>query len=87
MRYVRHPDIRPKAVGDAVAVFVPATGAVHVLNPTAELLLAALEEPAGLDELAATLAARTDGDRRTIEGDLEATLAEFCALQLVATVE
>ena len=76
-RFVRCPSARIKRVGAKGAVYLPATGAVHVLNSTAELLFESLSEPVSLDELVALFAEITDGDEETIRNDLSRTLATF----------
>ena len=58
-------------------MYLPETGAVHVLNPTAELLFESLAEPVSLDELVALFAEITDGDEATIRDDLSRSLASF----------
>ena len=77
MRYRRDPAIRVKTVGGGFAVYVPTTGSVHVLNPTARLLFDSLEEARSLDDLVDAFLAGTDGDRTTVERDLEQSLREF----------
>ncbi len=76
-RFVRNPAARIKRVGEKAAVYLPETGAVHVLNPTAELLFESLAEPASLDELVAVFEDLTDGDVTTIRDDLSQSLVDF----------
>ena len=76
-RFVRNPAARIKRVGEKAAVYLPETGAVHVLNPTAELLFESLTEPASLDELVAVFEDVTDGDVAEIRQDLSRTLVDF----------
>ena len=76
-RFVRNPAARIKRVGEKTAVYLPETGAVHVLNTTAELLFESLAEPVSIDELIALFAEITDGDEATIRDDLTRTLASF----------
>ena len=87
MRYVRSSEARLKEAGERLAVFLPATRGIHVLNATGRLLLTYLEEPAGIDELVSMLAAATDGDPTTIRGDLEAALEEFLRAGVLERVE
>ena len=77
MRYVRSSAATLKRVGSGVAVYVGGRQAIHVLNPTAHLLLEYLAEPAPLDELVTALETATTGDRATVRGDLEAVLEEL----------
>lgn len=83
-RYVRAPAARLKEAGGRLAVYVPSTRGIHVLNPTARLLLTYLDEPAGVDELARMLVAATDGDEATIRRDLDEVLGELVAAGVVA---
>ncbi len=76
-RFVRNPAARIKRVGEKAAVYLRETGAVHVLNPTAELLFESLAEPASLDELVAVFEDLTDGDITAIRRDLSRTLVDF----------
>ncbi len=76
-RFLRNPSARIKRVGERAAVYLPETGAVHVLNTTAELLFESLAEPVSLDELVALFAEITDGDEATIRDDLSQSLASF----------
>lgn len=87
MRYARAAGATPKPAGERLAVYVPATRGVHVLNPTARLLLAYLEEPAGFDELARMLDQATDGDPAAIRRDLAAALEELVSAGVVERVE
>ncbi len=58
-------------------MYLPETGAVHVLNSTAELLFESLAEPVSFDELVALFSELTDGAEATIRADLSRTLESF----------
>ena len=58
-------------------MYLPETGAVHVLNSTAELLFESLAEPVSIEELVALFTELTDGDEATIRDDLSRTLESF----------
>lgn len=82
-RFQRRRQVRVKPVGDSVAAFVRERKALHVLNPTARLLLEYLAEPASRAELALMLREATDGDERSIRTDLDETLELFLAEGLI----
>lgn len=77
MRFVRSPAATLKKVGSGAAVYVAGRRAIHVLNPTAHLLVDYLAEPASSDELARALEMATDGGGDAIRADLEAALDEL----------
>lgn len=77
IQFARAGGVRLKRAGGRLAVYVPATRGLHVLNSTAELLFACLQEPATLDDLAAAFREATDGAAETIRADLADTLREF----------
>ena len=79
-RLIRDPEVRPKRIGDGVALFIPATEAVHRLNPTAQLLFECLQEPLAEEELVNLFIELTDGQREEIAADLKRMLATFCEL-------
>ena len=87
VRYVRAAGAKLKEVDDRLAVYVPATRGIHVLNPTGQLLVTYLEEPAAADELAAMLERATDGESATIRRDLAATLDSFLSAGVIERVE
>ena len=79
----RRPGVKIKPVGRSVAAFVGEQLALHVLNPTARLLLEYLEEPASREELVLMLTEATDGVETEIQADLDVTLESFLELQLI----
>ena len=87
VRYVRAAGAKLKEVEERLAVWVPATRGIHVLNPTGQLLLTYLEEPAGTEELAAMLEQATDGEPEAIRHDLAAALDEFLSTGVIERVE
>ncbi len=82
-RFERAPGIKLKKVGGSTAAYVGSKGAIHVLNPTAELLLRCLETPLTRPELVTLLAERTDGAPDVIERDLAELLPELLRLGLI----
>ncbi len=86
-RYVRAASAKLKPVEERLAVYVPATRGVHVLNPTARLLVTYLEEPASAEELAAVLEEATDGEPVVIRRDLADVLDEFLRAGVIERVE
>ena len=70
-------------VGASTAVYVSASKAIHVLNPTAQLLFELLEEPTTESELCEALIMATDGDRETIVGDVAEAVADFVAKGII----
>ena len=81
--FVRSPQVKLKTVGEATAVYIPEQQAIHVLNPTAQLLFELLAEPISSTELADALACATDGNPRTIASDVAETLDDFVEKGLV----
>ena len=82
-RFRRRPEVKIKPVGQSVAAFVSEQKALHVLNPTARLLLEYLEEPATREELVLMLTETTDGDEASIRADLQIALDSFLEHQLI----
>ncbi len=82
-RFVRAPGVKLKTVGGATAAYLGSAPAIHVLNPTAELLFRCLETPLTRPEIVTLLAELTDGSPETIERDLSALLPELMRLGLV----
>lgn len=83
MLYRRCAGVQIKPVGRSVAAFVREQKALHVLNPTARLILDYLEEPAGRDELIVMLGEATDGSPQDIEADLDGALDSFLEYRLI----
>lgn len=77
MRFQRSSAATLRRVGSGVAVFVAGRSAIHLLNPTAHLLVDYLAEPASADELERALAMATDGAGDAIRDDLDAVLDEL----------
>lgn len=84
--YRKCADVRIKPVGRSVAAFLRDKKALHVLNPTARLLLEYLEEPAPRDELVLMLLEATDGSKAEIEADLDEAIASFLEHGLIEPV-
>ena len=83
IRFVRSAEAKIKIVGASTAVYVPASKAIHVLNPTAQLLFELLEEPTTESELCEALIIATNGDRATIVGDVAEAVADFVAKGII----
>ena len=77
---------RLKAVGDTEALYVGEQRALHVLNPTARILLHCLDRPSTLAELVAMMARLTDATEARLEGDLGEILPELERLGAVRRV-
>lgn len=82
-KFRRRPEVKIKPVGRSVAAFVSEQKALHVLNPTARLLLEYLEEPATREELVLMLTEATDGTETRIRADLDVALEAFLGSQLI----
>ncbi len=82
-RFVRSSGVKLKQVGGATAAYVGGQPAIHVLNPTAELILRCLETPLTRPEIVTLLTDLTDGSPETIEQDLVELLPELLRLRLV----
>ncbi len=86
-RYERAPDARLKRVGEAEAVYIGASRALHVLNPTARLLFHCLDRPSTVEELALVMEQLTDASRPLLERDLAEVLPELERLGVVQRAE
>jgi len=86
-RFVRSADVKLKQVGASTAAYVRDRKALHVLNPTARLLIEYLEEPAGFDELVLMLGEATDGSQEEIAGDLARALDGLLEQSILERVE
>lgn len=82
-RFRRRPEVKIKPVGQSVAAFVSEQKALHVLNPTARLILEYLEEPATREELVLMLTEATDGGEESIRADLDIALDSFLAHKMI----
>ncbi len=82
----RRSDVQIKPVGRSVAAFVREQKALHVLNPTARLILEYLDEPASQEELVAMLLEATDGLEADVRADLDDALATFLENQLIERI-
>ncbi|MFQ5526186.1 MAG: PqqD family protein [Thermoanaerobaculia bacterium] len=81
--YRRSAGVQIKPVGRSVAAFVREQKALHVLNPTARLILEYLDEPASREELILMLAEATDGREEDIRSDLDEVLVSFIEHRLI----
>ena len=84
-QFVRRSEVRIKPVGRSVAAFVSERKALHVLNPTARLILEYLDEPASRSELVLMLLEATDGSEDQVRTDLDSALEEFLGYSLIET--
>jgi len=82
----RRIGVQIKPVGRSVAAFVREQEALHVLNPTARLVLEYLGEPASRSELILMLLEATDGCEDEIRTDLDDALGVFLEYQLIERV-
>ncbi len=82
----RRAGVQIKPVGRSVAAFVREQKALHVLNPTARLILEYLAEPASHAELVLMLVEATDGSEQQIRADLDNALGSFLEYQLIERV-
>ena len=83
MRYARSSDVSEKRVGSELALYVSATRAIHVLNPTSRLIWESLREPLTFDELLFVLDESFDADPAVLASDLRTTLEQFRDLGLI----
>ncbi len=76
-RWERSPEARLKAVGETEALYLGDRRALHVLNPTARVLLHCLDRPSTVAELVELMAHLTDGTRERLQVDLDEVLPEL----------
>ena len=86
-RYVQSGKGRLKQVGDQQALSVKETKAIYVLNITAFLIYACLEQPLDWPALVELLSDLSPPDRETLEVDIDAALATLQEHQLIRVVE
>ena len=86
-RYERAPGATIKTVGESEAVYVGESRALHVLNPTARLLLHCLDRPSTVEELVLLMEQLTDASKAVLERDLDEVLPELERLGVVRRAE
>jgi PqqD family protein of HPr-rel-A system len=76
-------DLEYRTAGTDVVVHDPVSARVHVLNPTAAYILQACDGTRSPDEIAHALSAGTGAPHAQTLPDVERTIAELRALELV----
>lgn len=76
-RWERSPQARLKSVGETEALYLGERRALHVLNPTARVLLHCLDRPSTIAELVDLMERLTDAPRERLEADLNEVLPEL----------
>jgi hypothetical protein len=83
--FVRSEQVKEKAVGQDVALYVESQRSIHVLNATARFVWESLKDPMTFDELLFVLTEAFDVDRATLRKDLSDALDRFTEVGLVRT--
>lgn len=86
MRIARSSDVTEKKVGADLALYVGAHRAIHVLNETARILWAALEEPLAFDEIFFVMQDVFEAEPDTLREDLHTAIDELVALGILVNV-
>lgn len=82
-RWERSPEASLKSVGESEALYLRDRRALHVLNPTARVLLHCLDRPSTIAELVVLMERLTDAPRERLEADLNEVLPELARLGAV----
>ncbi|MFQ5577204.1 MAG: PqqD family protein [Anaerolineae bacterium] len=84
---VRKPNITVKDIGGEALLHSSEGEAIHVLNPTAQLIWQLCDGNHTLEEMEAAVRARFSvADEYDVAGDIRQTLQAFAAKQLLATL-
>lgn len=78
------PDLAVEKVDDELIVLDKAAGKVHQLNPSASFVWGCLKDGMNIDEIAARLVETYDVAPETALSDVQAAVARFDALALLA---
>ncbi len=86
-RWIRSPLAKLKTVGETEALYIGDSHALHVLNPTARLLVHCLDRPSTVSELVLLMEQLTDASRSRLEQDLNEVLPELERIGIVQRAE
>jgi hypothetical protein len=83
MHFVRSTDVKEKAVGGDLALYIEAHRSIHVLNPTARFIWESLKEPLTFEELLFVMREGFEADEDELRRDLRQMIDECLALGIV----